>query len=75
MMLPPLIDMLVFPVLFRVAYRFRNRPETHKRLMVVATTLLLVAAVGRMSFLGRPPALQFQRLQHGDALRFFLPGV
>ncbi|NIP13322.1 MAG: hypothetical protein GWM88_00710 [Pseudomonadales bacterium] len=57
MMLPPFSDMFVFPVLFWLAYRFRHRPETHKRLMVVATTFLLVAAVGRMSFLGAPPAV------------------
>ena len=33
---------------------FRRKPEIHKRLMIVATTVLLVAAVNRMTFLGRP---------------------
>ncbi|MDH5311632.1 MAG: hypothetical protein OEY08_16905 [Gammaproteobacteria bacterium] len=51
----PLSDMLIFPVLFVLAVRYRRSPETHKRLMVVATTMLLVAAVGRMTFLGNPP--------------------
>lgn len=38
---------------------YRHRPEIHKRCMLVATTILLVAAVGRMQFLGTPPnALQ-----------------
>ena len=47
----PLSDMFIFPVLFGLAVYFRRSPETHKRLMVMATTYLLVAAVGRMSFL------------------------
>jgi len=51
----PLTDMLIFPTLFAVAVYFRRSPETHKRLMVVATTTLLVAAVARMRFLGSPP--------------------
>ncbi|MEQ9005132.1 MAG: hypothetical protein RIE74_16345 [Pseudomonadales bacterium] len=52
----PLSDMVIFPVLFGLAVYFRATPEVHKRLMVVATTFLLVAAVGRMSFLGNPPS-------------------
>lgn len=52
----PLSDMVIFPVLFGLALYFRKSAETHKRLMVVATTFLLIAAVGRMSFLGTPPA-------------------
>jgi hypothetical protein len=44
----PLSDMVLFTPLFVAAVRYRKRPELHKRLMVVATTLLLVAAVGRM---------------------------
>jgi hypothetical protein len=51
----PLSDMFIFPLLFGLAVYFRKFPATHKRLMVVATTFLLVAAVGRMSFLGDPP--------------------
>lgn len=50
----PLSDMLIFPVVFALAVYYRRSPDTHKRLMVVATTVLLIAAVGRMSFLGSP---------------------
>jgi hypothetical protein len=53
----PLTDMLVFPVLFGLAVHFRTVPSAHKRLMVVATTMLLIAAVGRMQFLGAPPGV------------------
>ena len=50
----PLLDMVFFAPLFAAAVRFRRKPEIHKRLMIVATTVLLIAAVGRMSFVGRP---------------------
>ena len=50
----PLLDMVFFAPLFAAAVRLRRKPEIHKRLMIVATTVLLVAAVGRMSFVGRP---------------------
>jgi hypothetical protein len=50
----PLSDMVFFTPLFAAAVLLRRKPEIHKRLMIVATTLLLVAAVGRMTFLGRP---------------------
>ncbi|MGE0621683.1 MAG: hypothetical protein AB7I04_01550 [Pseudomonadales bacterium] len=57
----PLSDMLIFPVLFGLAVHYRHRPAVHQRLMVVATTMLLVAAVGRMTFLGEfgPPPLLY----------------
>jgi hypothetical protein len=50
----PLSDMVFFAPLFAAAVWFRRKPEIHKRLMIVATTVLLVAAVGRMTFVGRP---------------------
>lgn len=53
-LLGPLVDMSVFAPLFAAAIYYRRRPELHKRLMVVATTYLLVAAVARMPFLGEP---------------------
>ncbi len=53
----PLRDMVCFIPFFAAAWRWRRRPELHKRAMVVATTILLVAAVGRMVFLGQPPSL------------------
>ena len=53
-LLAPLTDMIVFPLFFGAAVLYRHRPEIHKRLMLVATTTLLVAAALRMSFLGEP---------------------
>jgi hypothetical protein len=54
-LLAPLADMVFFAPLFIAAVRYRRKPEIHKRLMLVATTLLLVAAVGRMP-IGHGPA-------------------
>lgn len=48
------IDIGVFAPLFGAAIAARQRPELHKRLMIVAGTSLLVAAVFRMPFLGQP---------------------
>ena len=53
-MLPPFTDMLVFPVLFGLALAYRRRPAAHKRLMVLACTMLLIAGAERMTFLGSP---------------------
>ena len=53
-LLGPLLDMLVFAPLFAAAIYYRRKPELHKRLMIVATTSLLIAAVARMPFLGAP---------------------
>jgi len=43
----PVGDMLVFPVLVAVAIACRRQPETHKRLMLLATISVLDAAVAR----------------------------
>ena len=51
-LLNPLHDMLVFPVLFGLALWKRRDPPAHKRLMVLAGTMLVIAAVFRMTFLG-----------------------
>lgn len=51
----PLRDIVVFTPFFAAAWIYRRRPEIHKRSMLVATTILLVAAVVRMPFLGTPP--------------------
>ena len=56
-LLGPLLDMLVFAPAFAAAIYYRRKPELHKRLMVVATTSLLIAAAGRMQFLGEPRSL------------------
>jgi hypothetical protein len=44
-------DMTVFSSFFGAAIAFRRRPQAHKRLMMVAATMLLVAAASRMAFL------------------------
>lgn len=49
-----LLDMVVFTSFFVAAILFRRSPELHKRLMIIAGTSLLVAAVFRMPFLGQP---------------------
>jgi hypothetical protein len=56
-LLGPLIDMLVFAPTFAAAVYYRRTPELHKRLMIVATSYLLIAAVGRIPFLGEPRLL------------------
>ena len=43
-----LFGLFAFVALIAAAYLFRNRPETHKRLMVGATILLLTPAVARI---------------------------
>ena len=44
-------DMAVFIGFFVPAITYRRKPQLHRRLMVVAATTLLVAAVGRIAFL------------------------
>ncbi len=46
--LEPMVDMLVFPVLFSLAVHFRRKPELHKRLMILCATLLMYPAVIRI---------------------------
>lgn len=46
----PLSDMLVFAPLIFFAYRARRDSATHKRLMLVATIDLLIAAIARWPF-------------------------
>ena len=46
----PLGDMLVFASLVGAAFYFRRRADTHKRLMLLATIVILPAAVARLSF-------------------------
>jgi len=44
----PLGDMVMFGGFFIPAVIYRNRPEVHKRLILLATSALLFAAAGRM---------------------------
>lgn len=46
----PLTDMLLFAVFLFFAYRKRFDPASHKRLIYVATTGLLIAAIARLPF-------------------------
>ena len=46
----PLGDMLVFAILVGAAFYYRRQPDTHKRLMLLATITLLPAAVARLPF-------------------------
>jgi len=44
-------DMVMFGVFFGIAIWYRKKPKVHRPAMVVAATSLLIAAVGRMTFL------------------------
>ena len=46
----PFGDILVFAILVTAGILYRRRPETHKRLMLVATISLLTAAIARWPF-------------------------
>jgi len=51
----PVTDLMVFAPFLASAWLYRERPEVHKRLIVVATTVLLIAAVHRIAMFGGPP--------------------
>ena len=53
----PLRDVVFFVPFLAAGWVYRRRPEIHKRVMLVATTLLFLPAVSRMTFLGFPVAL------------------
>jgi hypothetical protein len=46
----PFTDMIVFSLLLTAAWLYRHRPDIHKRLIIVATTMLIIAGVGRLPF-------------------------
>jgi len=46
----PLTDMLIFAVLVFFAFRARSNPPAHKRLILVATVALMIAAIARWPF-------------------------
>jgi hypothetical protein len=53
-------ELVFFVPFFAAGWMYRRRPEIHKRLMIVAMTMIIVPAIGRMTFLGRPvPLLEF----------------
>ncbi len=45
--LAPMTDMLLFSAFFGAAAYNRNRPELHKRLMIVAASSILIASIAR----------------------------
>jgi len=49
-------DMVVFSSFFTAAIVYRRKPQVHKRLMMVAANMLLIAAVARMKFIPPAPA-------------------
>lgn len=50
-------ELAFFAPFLAAGWVYRRRPEIHSRLMIVATVILVVPAVGRMTFLGTPPPL------------------
>jgi hypothetical protein len=50
----PVRDMICFVPFLLAGWIYRRKPDIHKRVMLTATTILLVAAVSRMFFLGKP---------------------
>jgi hypothetical protein len=46
----PMTDMLIFATLVFCAFRARSNPAAHKRIILVATTGLLIAAIARWPF-------------------------
>ena len=54
-----LATVIVFPVLIGCALYYRNRPDYHKRLMIIATAELLSAAFGRFPVVGGNPLTFF----------------
>jgi hypothetical protein len=47
-------DLVFFAPFLIAGWLYRGKPEIHKRLMIMATTILVLPAVSRMSFLGTP---------------------
>jgi len=51
----PFFTVIVFPVLVGAALFYRRQPETHKRLMLIATLELVTAGVARIPGAGSMP--------------------
>jgi len=50
----PLPDILAFAIFVALAILWRRRPERHRRLMLIASSVLTGAAFGRMPFMHSP---------------------
>lgn len=46
----PVTDMLIFATLIGFAFRNRSNPSAHKRLILIATSALMIAAIARWPF-------------------------
>jgi hypothetical protein len=46
-----------FAAFVTAGWVYRSKPQVHKRLMIVAVTMVVVPVIGRMRFLGTPPSL------------------
>jgi uncharacterized membrane protein len=58
----PLVSLVLFPILIGVALRYRRDAATHKRLMLLATALVIGAVMSRnLAFMGLKP---FPHLYH-----------
>jgi hypothetical protein len=53
----PLRDVVFFVPFLIAGWLYRRRPDVHKRVMLVATTILVLPAISRMTFLGFPVPL------------------
>ncbi len=53
----PIFDLLLFVVFFLAALIYRQRPEIHKRLIIVSTLAFLGPAIARMNFLTSIPQI------------------
>ena len=51
------VDLLLFSGFLTAAIAYRRKPQIHKRLIIVATVVLMGPAVGRMTFLSVGPLL------------------
>jgi len=65
----PMLSLLLFPVLFGLAIRFRRDPATHKRLMLLATIAIANAGVSRLL---RMVGLEAVRYFQGYAVTYLL---
>ncbi|MEP0355247.1 hypothetical protein [Paraglaciecola sp.] len=50
-LLQPLTDMIVFPALVSAAFYYRKKPEIHKRLMLLATLVMTIVSLVRVTYI------------------------
>lgn len=64
----PFFDIVVFAILVGAALHYRGRPDTHKRLMLLATISILPPAFARMPFAWIGASLPFSAFILGDVV-------